>query len=218
MRTAKGNRGYRADRARSYSDIEKVAAQARKFALPELETDARVNPIRFFEALPDCGSVRLESGRALRIEGAVKDLPAGVMAQASHEDGVLVVALSVETYELVERCDPRATFTVAHEFGHVLLHAPELVRLSLIPHSQEALMRGRADHPRFQDTEWQANAFAAAFLSPAAGLLALERALGRALLPSDLQNQFGLSYQAAGYRVQNWNERRRSLVLAAQHG
>lgn len=204
------NKGYRADTPRSYADIEQLALRAREFVLPNIKVDEQIDPVRLFEEILPGKFVRAND-QILRIDPAVKDLSHGVLGQTTHESGSLVVALSVETYERMEGRDSRAGFTLSHELGHAFLHAPEIIRLSSIPHTQEALMRGRADHPRYLDTEWQANAFAAAFLAPARGMRALEGRIGK-LRPEDLQRHFGLSYEAACYRIDNWEGRRNELL------
>jgi len=76
---------------------------------------------------------------------------------------------------------------------------------------QAALHRDRVGHKPFQDTEWQANAFASALLMPAHGIAAIERDYG--ILNADLiVEQFKVSREAAGYRLNTFRERKEDLL------
>ncbi|WP_019594108.1 ImmA/IrrE family metallo-endopeptidase [Thioalkalivibrio sp. ALM2T] len=63
-----------------------------------------------------------------------------------------------DVYDNLHQDDPRSRFTIAHEIGHLVLH-PGL-----------SLARGKAPatHRHFEDSEWQADTFAAEFLMPVA--------------------------------------------------
>ena len=74
-----------------------------------------------------------------------------------------------------------------------------------------ALHRGEQAHRPFRDTEWQANAFASALLMPAQGLIALEREHG-ALTVVEIADRFGVSHEAAGYRLDLFAKRRGELT------
>ncbi len=61
----------------------------------------------------------------------------------------------------------RGRATVAHEFGHSVLHAPVIRRRRASAHSQHLLARvSRDDVPAYMCAEWQAWAFAGCILAP----------------------------------------------------
>jgi IrrE N-terminal-like domain len=111
------------------------------------------------------------------------DLPAGVEACCIPER--LLMQLRLSTYEGACRDDPRARFTVIHELGHILLQ-----------HSR-AFNRSNANDIRpFEDSEWQANQFAAEFLMP------FDDIVNRRLTtPSELQLTYHVSAAAAETRI-----------------
>jgi Zn-dependent peptidase ImmA (M78 family) len=78
----------------------------------------------------------------------------------------------------------------------------------------QPLHRGEVPaHRIFEDTEWQANAFAAAFLMPGAGLVELE-ARGITLTPQELVRRFNVSFDAARIRLDVYRARRTELIFA----
>jgi hypothetical protein len=66
------------------------------------------------------------------------------------------IHIRADVYDALTRGDLRARFTVVHEFAHWLLH-PDLGLGRSSPGSM---------HQFFEDSEWQADAFAAEFLMP----------------------------------------------------
>ena len=70
----------------------------------------------------------------------------------------MTIILRADTYDaLCDVSDPkhcRARFTVAHEIGHLILH------------EGFALARGAVRHKHYEDSEWQADTFAAELLMP----------------------------------------------------
>lgn len=108
------------------------------------------------------------------------------------------------TYILINSDKPRVRrrFTIAHELGHLALghlHGGEVV--------VDETVRGRSPRER------EANAFAAGLLMPAGGVVGalgrLEERLGKQPRPLDwiawLATSFGVSDQAAAYRLANLN-------------
>src|SRR6266446_4760470 len=92
--------------------------------------------------------------------------------------------------------------------SHCVLHTDQLVRLAQLPTAQQAAFhRGRADHEPCQDTEWQANALASALLMPAKGIQALE-VEHNSITVSLVAMQFQVSLEAAGYRLDLYQNRR----------
>lgn len=126
---------------------------------------------------------------------------------------VIEIVASDATYRGLETGRARASYFVAHELGHCVLHTDQLVRLAQLPTIQQqvALHRGgRAEHRPYQDTEWQANAFASALLMPAEGIRALEQT--NPLTVSRIAMQFRVSLEAASYRLQLYENRRDELL------
>jgi Zn-dependent peptidase ImmA (M78 family) len=96
--------------------------------------------------------------------------------------------------------------------GHCILHTDQLIRLAQMPTNQQtAFHRGRTGHKPYEDTEWQANAFASALLMPARGIASLERERGY-LDASLIVDRFGVSLEAAGYRLDSFTARRDELL------
>ena len=81
------------------------------------------------------------------------ELPFGVEACCIPER--LLMTFSNSTYEKACKDDPRARFTVIHELGHILMAHTR-------PHNRDS---GR-EIAAYEDSEWQANQFAAEFLMP----------------------------------------------------
>lgn len=88
--------------------------------------------------------------------------------------------------------DPRGRFTVLHELGHGLLGHRRTINRARIVSKPEI----------YEDSEWQANQFAAEFLMP------LETIQKHGLLTaSEIQMHFNVSYQAAARRVNQLTKR-----------
>lgn len=205
-------RGYKADQGLNYATIEHVMKSVRAFLSPNTWPHEPLDMLRIFERLHE-HRVRVIN-RDVRLNWGLAPLPKGVEGRCRYdeEDEAIVVELSPETYEALENGQPRAVTTVAHEIAHCFFHTEQLVRISQIPHAQMALARAAGPpHRHFEDTEWQANAGAAALTMPAAGLQYLERQYGQ-LTASMIQKTFGVSASAATTRLKCFTERRTSLL------
>ena len=206
-----GVTGLRADRGYSYAELEVIAADVRKQL--GYEPSDPIDTLWLFDGL----DLRLQdkTGLSIPIRGSVIELD-GSEGYAKYDDDRRVVEIlaSPETYEWLEQGHPRGGFFVAHELGHCFLHTDQLVRLAQMHKAQQAaLHRGGEDvrHQTYMDTEWQANAFASALLMPAQGLLILEQEHGP-LSPAPVVERFQVSSQAAGYRLDLFNDRREQLL------
>ena len=203
--------GVRADRGYSYRKLEKIASYVRD-QLEYSPTEA-INTLLLFDGLDI--EVRDGTGRDLPIHGSVIELNGSEgFAKYDSDRCVIEILASPETYDWLEKSHPRGGFFVAHELGHCLLHTDQLVRLAQMPKPQQAALRrgGQAvGHEAYQDTEWQANAFAGALLMPAAGLLVLEQEHGE-LSPDIIVEHFHVSDEAAGYRLELYNGRKKELL------
>ena len=202
--------GVRADSPRSYRSLEQVAAHVRQRL--KLSPEEAIEPLQLFENLDDI-RIQRASGRQIPLwHGVIALDDSEGYTRYDSERGLIEVLASEQTYEWLEQGHSRATFFVPHELGHCLLHTEQLIRLAQMPARQlTALHRGTAEHRAFEDTEWQANAFACALLMPAGGLVALEQECGQ-LTAFDIAERYGVSIEAASYRLDNFTKRRAELA------
>ncbi len=100
-----------------------------------------------------------------------------------------IIRLRAGVYHALQRSDPRARMTAAHEFGHLLMHCG-------LPS-----YRAKTDvyQPLF-DPERQANIFAAAFLMPREAFL-------RCRTIREAQRKFGVSMDAVMCRARKLRHR-----------
>lgn len=206
--------GVRGDHSYSYEKLEARAAHVRSCL--QVAPAAPLDAVKLFEELDEVAIVRAD-GQAIPLYGGVEALAGSDgYARFNAERNVLEILASEATYDLLEARHPRAAYFVAHELGHCVLHTEQLVRLAKMPTvaQQAAFHRGRTPHQVFQDTEWQANAFASALLMPAAGLLEIEKRHG-SIDENLIADRFAVSYEAAGYRLDLFRKRRLSLLKAS---
>ena len=203
--------GVRADHGYSYRKLEKVAAHVR--GLLGYSPTESIDTLQLFDGLDI--EVRDETGLDIPVSGGVIELNGSEgYAKYDGDRRVIEILASPETYDWLENGHPRGGFFVAHELGHCLLHTDQLVRLAQMPKTrQAALHRGGQEvgHEVYQDTEWQANAFAGALLMPARGLRILEQEHGE--LSEDIVTEhFHVSSEAAGYRLELYDDRKDQLL------
>jgi hypothetical protein len=206
MDLRKKPRGYRAELPYKHVEIERVAVLYRKRLFKELTAgEALPKGVKLLEAME---SIPIQvDGRQYPLRTEVKALPWPVEAEArfDEEEQCFVIRVSERTYEALTRDDPHARFTICHEFGHVVMHRAQLMRLSCIPHAVAALQRKSApEHPWYFDTEWQADSFSASLLVPTDGLLKLQGELGGSLTTSSVTQRYGISTKSATIRISNF--------------
>lgn len=110
----------------------------------------------------------------------VPDHELGV-AEATTSTTERVIKISESCYDAARRGHARYPFTLAHEFGHLLLHTGKPFSLA------------RGEIKPFLDPEWQANNFAGSFLAP-------EEIARSCKSISELMLKSGLSRDAAEVR------------------
>lgn len=168
--------GIKVDRGRSYVEIERVARTVREVLAPAGSATDPLPGMKLFESLD---KYRVKVGdRDFYLSYAVVELPVGTEALTRYdaEKDRIIITLSSRAYADLEQDVPRARFSLGHEIGHAVLHPVELIRLSEIPHYESMMARRVApNHAACVDSEWQANALAAALLMPARGLAALQQ-------------------------------------------
>lgn len=196
--------------ARSYADLERAAAFARRRLVPELAVVEPINGIRLFERGLSENGKRIAGAK---VEARVQALPNEIEAYTCFNgDAGYVLTISERTYAQLERRDPRGMSTLAHEVGHLLLHRRELQKLTQLPHRELTLERGRHNHQFFEDSEWQADAFAAAFVIPAP---ALDLAADEGWLREDeIRGIFKTSSAMTRIRIENFRNRGVRLLAA----
>jgi len=208
--------GVRAHQSRSYAELEAIAATIRsKLSCPP---ERPIDGLQFFDQINSV-EVEMHDGSSIPLETGIESLGDGRegLSRYNPDKPCLEILLSPDTYDALEQGSPRATYCLVHEFSHALLHGDQLRQLAELPQpSQIAFHRGAPQpHPMYLDTEWQANALAAAFLMPAQGLLELEHRFG-ALTETLVTRQYHVSGKAARIRINIYQERRATLQINRQ--
>lgn len=93
----------------------------------------------------------------------------------------------------------RDRFTCAHELGHLVLHRS--MTLARVPESGTLIYR-RPLHPNTEDSEWQADTYAAEFLMPVEAVREFAKTGNR------LARECGVSLKAAMNRLMNLRRER----------
>lgn len=92
------------------------------------------------------------------------------------------IVLREDVMQKLELGDPRARFTLAHELGHYFMHANEI--------NCFARINKNTTWPAYQDSEAQANQFAARVLMPISMIRICKDS-------REIEEQFGVSWEAA---------------------
>ena len=205
--------GVRADCGYSYRKLERIATHVREQL--RLPPTAPINAMRLFDGLDITAKGR--NGLDIPLRGIVIELENSEgFTKYNCDRRVIEILASAETYERLEQDYPRGRFFLAHELGHCLLHTDQLVRMAHMSLAQRASLHQSGQlvaHEIYRDTEWQANAFASAFLMPAYGLFALEKKYSG--LSSDIVAEyFRVSFEAASYRLGLYLNRKQQLLKA----
>ena len=207
----KGPSGVCADRGYSHRKLEHIAAYVREQL--NFSPTAVIDMLRLFDGLDV--TVRDGSGQDIPLRGNVIEIEDSEgFTRYDSDRGIIEILASAETYDWLEQGYPRGGYFVAHELGHGLLHTNQLVRLARMPATQQVAFHRHGKviaHEFYRDTEWQANAFASALLMPARGLLALEQKYSE-LGPTEIAEHFHVSDEAASYRLELYNNRKRQLL------
>jgi hypothetical protein len=205
--------GIRVKVGRSYAKLETAARYARSVLAPGLAATDPLPGVDLLERLEEF--VVPVNGKPIPLTYGVETLAPGIEALTRYqvEDGNIIVTLSEETYANLEAGKPRARFCTCHEIGHAVLHAAELVELSQIPHRDMGLYRAtQGTHDPYVDSEWQANAFAAALLMPADALAEFEKTCGSGW-EIDAAEKLQASFEAMSIRARVFAQRRAQLLM-----
>jgi Zn-dependent peptidase ImmA (M78 family) len=164
---------------KSRDDIKKIANMLRE--LLGLESSVENPVVRILEFVL-CSD---EIGFNFEI---VDDVDIGDCEAISFPDKNFVT-ISNSVYENACDGNPRALFTLAHEIGHLLLHKNQ---------GAYARTNSGVDIKAYEDSEWQANTFAAEFLMP--------EELCFNLTPEEISKKFNVSLTAAEVRYRTLNK------------
>lgn len=137
----------------SRMQIEQSALEFLMVVAPEcLETPMPVPVRKIFEDMLDIYDYKAMVGKNIKgLEGITN-----VTSR--------VVTLNLATYNRLEKDDPRARFTCAHEFGHMILHGQ--YQISHSAQSTDVMFARRSQLKAYEDPEWQSDTFGAALLMP----------------------------------------------------
>lgn len=163
--------------------IWKAAAAARAKARQHLPSSSSiaVDIVRLLDKLNDTGAISMEICE-------FKDMP-HEYAKARPATGELYVRM--DTYLNAANGAPRDRFTLAHELGHLILHA------DVVP--EFAFSQSPSNHDFREDAEWQANEFAAWFLVDPTQKEKIKT-------PRDIAHNFKVSHEVAGILWRKFRE------------
>ena len=102
----------------------------------------------------------------------------------------LFMEIREDVYEDLMNGNGRAQFTLAHEFGHLVLHAGIDKELSFARQGNK--------HEAYEDSEWQADTFSSEFLMPIDEAIKCKNA-------EEILQKFGVSFSAATVRFNRIN-------------
>lgn len=191
--------------ARSYAEIERLAARSRRVLAPRKELHEPLNGESLFERLDDfnVSGVQLDYG----VCGSDAIGGAEALTYFDPHKGAVYIMLSEVAHGQLSDGYARPLFTVSHEIGHAVMHMRILKEAHILRHG---LARG-GEHKRYRDSEWQADAFAAALIAPAAGIARLGLTTA-----DEIGRAFGMSDEASRIRLQIFNQHRSDLLGGAQ--
>lgn len=167
---------------KSWSQVEQIARNALSVLAPHCLTVAQpVNPFKLLM----CGKME-----KLEIGYGVEELEFGI--EARFDPRTSEILLSPKTYNDLENGVPRATFTLAHELGHAVMHRRYFQ--GILDSKRNVTLLNRGDIPHYENPDKQADRFAGEFLMPTNLVCQLIRK-GESIC--SLASIFKVSYDAA---------------------
>ncbi|PKL44336.1 MAG: hypothetical protein CVV41_06775 [Candidatus Riflebacteria bacterium HGW-Riflebacteria-1] len=184
--------------SRSWNDLEGIGLAIRqRVAVESLKEPSSIDLASLFEA---------DLKWLLGYEYQIKHLPSDVEAMTLCKSKQII--LSHETYDsLGDESSSgygRARFTVAHEICHIAVHAKYLRESTSLRGESSGIRLNRSFLKPYEDPEIQANAFAARFLMPT---FQVEMLLREGATINEIAEVFGVSYEAACYRVNSMKKK-----------
>lgn len=178
----------------SLSQIEQEATQFLEALAPECLRNPQPTPVlEIFENKLEALDFKVIIGKNIKGLGGLTDVTNRF------------IQLPNATYKRLEKGDPQARFTVAHEFGHAQLHGKEQA-LGTFPFRNHVTFAQRSRIRAFEDPEWQANTFAAAILMPIQAMRFLHYQ-GK-MTSNHVMEIFQVSWPAANRRILKLRELR----------
>lgn len=173
----------------SWANLEHKAEEVRRKVAPEsLLSPCSIDLANLFE---------FELKRLYGYDYQIKDMPSGIEAMTLCNSKNII--LSSETYDGLHDGDGRARFTVAHELGHIIIHAPYLCQSTSGRQYSTGVRLNRSSLAPYEDPEVQANVFAARFLMPTNQVIIMLKAGANEY---KIATTFGVSVEAARYCIQ----------------
>jgi len=186
---------------RSYAEISELAEKSSRAAFAEQVAAGRAIPIQQLLT-----SARLSETAGEKVELS-RDESIHEEAVCEHCAGGLHLRLRADVWDGVLAGHARARFTLAHEIGHLVLHRQDLAyhqgrafRDTVTPAQKLA-----PGVPVFASPEWQANAWAGAYLMPFEAVRTYLQRLGEAgdeLSHEAFAANFQVSVAAASIRLE----------------
>jgi len=174
-------------RGMSHKQIEAAALKFLELMAPDVLHEPKPTPIQeIFENKMDLLGFSVIIGKNVKGLGGVTDVTNRT------------IELPSASYKRLEKGDPQARFTVAHEFGHAYIHGRGQ-SFGAFPSRENVMFARRADLKPYEDPEWQANAFGAAVLMPLTTMLMLHEQ-GK-MTPENVMSIYEVSWSAASRRV-----------------
>lgn len=130
------------------------------------------------------------------IDFGVEELPYGTEARFDPDANCIILAES--TYRDLCANLPRARFTVAHEIGHAIMHAPYLKEI--LDGNRKKRVLNRGEIPAYANPEMQANRFASELLMPSQ---LVRNLILQGKNVHDLSKIFQVSFDAASIKFKN---------------
>lgn len=186
--------------------------KVRPRSIETIEHEAEIFLRRFCRQAIDHGRpidiLRIFDGPALEelgFQAHVEHLPTGI--EGYTDFGERICAISEQTYETATS-KRRSRFTIAHEMGHVWLHADEMCGKM----NEESTIKKfhRSEVRAYVNPEWQANVFAGCILMPRLNVIKLLNE-GRPI--KDIADTFEVSMEAARIRAEKVKKTRPSEDL-----
>src|SRR5579862_7480373 len=127
----KGHSGVCADQGHSYRSLEQIAHKVRGYL--NLTNDEALNGLELFENLDEI-SIKLRNGKVIPFRSGVVALEDSEgYTRYDMRKNFMEILASEQTYDRLEAGHSRATYFIAHELGHCVLHTDQLVRLAELP-------------------------------------------------------------------------------------
>lgn len=192
---------------RKRRDLE---THAEDLALREYKTAVEKGlPVPVTDAFASLPAIASRSGIPVTVEIDTFESRVEGMTWCADKQGAIYCQVRADVYDRALRGEPRDRFTVAHEIAHVLLHFQQLMSdpgamfrdQDVMKPSERAAVSALKV---YEIADWQANAWAAAFLMSSQAIktyLRTQDDLGNEVVIDNIARHFQVSVQAAEFRM-----------------